>query len=204
MGSRQEYKKIYWAWKAIKQRCNNPKCKAYSNYGGRGIKVCDEWENFSSFLEWALANGYAAGLEIDRVDPNGNYSPNNCRWITCKENINNRRKTIFLTVNGVTRARTEWETVANISKGTVKSWVYTRGKAYAERRIEDVLRDGYKPRDYSYGHLKAVVHLESGREFPSVKETAAYFGLNKSMLSIAINHEGGKTKFGTFRFKEIN
>lgn len=75
MSIRTENKSIYWAWKAMKQRCKNPKCKAYKNYGARGIKVCNEWEKFEPFLSWCLENGYQKGLDLDRRDNNGNYSP---------------------------------------------------------------------------------------------------------------------------------
>ncbi len=86
------YSAIYNVWRCMKQRCNNPNASGYKNYGGRGISVCNEWEKSSeAFYDWALANGYAPGLQIDRIDNDGNYEPSNCRWVTPKENASNRR-----------------------------------------------------------------------------------------------------------------
>lgn len=79
--------KLYRTWLNIKQRCSNKKLREYKWYGKRGIKVCKEWMNdFQKFKQWALKNGYKPGLSIDRIDPNGNYSPENCQWITIEEN----------------------------------------------------------------------------------------------------------------------
>lgn len=84
--------RLYRIWKNMKRRCNNPNRSNYNRYGGRGIKVCQEWqEDFQAFYDWAMANGYQEDLEIDRIDNDGNYEPSNCRWVTHKENCNNRR-----------------------------------------------------------------------------------------------------------------
>lgn len=93
----------------IKERCYNSNCKSYHRYGGRGIKMCDEWlHDFEVFEEWCYQNGYAPGLMIDRIDNDGDYSPDNCRFTTNKENCQHKGNTRFYTYNGKTQNLTQW------------------------------------------------------------------------------------------------
>lgn len=83
---------LYGRWHNMLQRCYDTKCKNYRNYGGRGIRVCQEWHTFRNFVEWTESRSdYSPELQLDRIDNNGDYTPDNCRWVTAKENCNNRR-----------------------------------------------------------------------------------------------------------------
>ena len=102
------------------QRCENPNDKGFFRYGGRGITVCEEWANsFEAFRDWALANGYRDDLTIDRIDNDGNYCPENCRWATARTQANNTRKTRFLTYKGETHSVTEWGRILGIKQSTL-------------------------------------------------------------------------------------
>lgn len=101
--------RLYRIWLGMKTRCGNPKHPHYNDYGGRGIAVCEEWKNSSkSFCDWAMSNGYTEELTLDRVDVNGDYCPDNCRWATMKDQHSNRRDTIMIAYNGKTQSLAKW------------------------------------------------------------------------------------------------
>ncbi len=105
----------YGIWSNMKTRCYNPHVDSYADYGARGIVVCDAWR--SSFEAFIADMGRRPGPkhELDRIDNSGPYSPQNCRWVTRRQNANNKRSNILLTVDGVTRAIGEWATLMGVS-----------------------------------------------------------------------------------------
>lgn len=99
--------RIHNIWSAMVRRCSNPNVQRYNRYGGRGIKVCREWGGFEAFYEWATANGYRDDLSIDRIDPDGGYHPENCRWIPLPKQSDNRRNTHHIQHDGEIMTLTE-------------------------------------------------------------------------------------------------
>lgn len=107
--------RLYNTWRNMKSRCYNKHDARYDRYGGRGIKVCEEWiKNFIAFHDWALKNGYTDDLTIDRIDNDGDYSPNNCRWATQQQQSRNRSTNINITIGNSTRTLTEWCEIFNV------------------------------------------------------------------------------------------
>lgn len=118
---RLAYPRIYSIWQNMKDRCGNPKNEKYKDYGGRGITVCQEWiDSFEAFCKWALENGYADNLTLDRIDVNGNYEPSNCRWITMFDQMGNMRKNVYITYNGETKHLSEWCRIFNVKYSTIE------------------------------------------------------------------------------------
>lgn len=111
--------RLYQVWNAMKMRCANPNAISYKYYGGKGITVCDEWQTFEVFRDWALSNGYREGLSIDRIDSNGNYEPSNCRWATSKEQQNNTSYNRVLTYGDETHNITQWSEILGIPRTTL-------------------------------------------------------------------------------------
>lgn len=115
-------KRLYGIWKGIKSRCKNKARNSYKHYGGRGIKVCEEWDkSYAAFERWSLANGYRDDLSIDRIDNDGHYCPENCRWATPAEQSNNTRRNHILEAFGEAHTLAEWSKINNVSYHTIKT-----------------------------------------------------------------------------------
>lgn len=108
--------RLYNIWCTMKARCNRETSAKYSRYGGRGIRLCQEWLRFENFYSWAMANGYEKNLSIDRIDNDGDYCPENCRWATAQQQANNTSKTKRITAFGQTRTLEEWAKETGINK----------------------------------------------------------------------------------------
>ena len=120
--------RIYSEWQGMKGRCYNKGNARYADWGGRGIEVCEQWRNsFESFYTWAMANGYQDNLTIDRIDNNGNYCPENCRWVGQQEQCRNRRSNINLTIGNSTRTLMEWCEIFQVDYANVNAR-YNRNK----------------------------------------------------------------------------
>lgn len=100
--------RLFPVWNGMIYRCENSKSSAFRHYGGRGITVCEEWHDVKKFIEWAERNGFKEGLTIERKNVNGNYEPSNCTWITMYEQGLNKRNSVKITINGVTKNLMVW------------------------------------------------------------------------------------------------
>lgn len=123
-------------------RCHYPTTHGYERYGGRGIKICEEWiNNPDSFYDWAINNGYKKGLTLDRIDVNGNYEPSNCRWVTKEVQDNNRRNNRKITYNGETKTLSQWARKYNINIVTLSDRLKS-GKTMSEALNKPVIKSG--------------------------------------------------------------
>jgi hypothetical protein len=117
--------RLYHIWQTARNRCHNPNTPAYKNYGSRGIFMCDEWRNnFLSFYKWANNNWYEEHLTIERIDNDGPYSPENCRWATSFEQANNKQRSKYLTYKGETKTLISWARFLNINETVIWRRLY--------------------------------------------------------------------------------
>lgn len=125
--------RLYAIWNSMRQRCNNPNHHAYANYGGRGITICSEWNDFSVFRGWALNSGYdpdavRGECTLDRINVEEGYSPENCRWVNMCEQSRNKRDTIYIELHGEAHSLSEWSDILGIKYQTL--WKrYKRGNS---------------------------------------------------------------------------
>ena len=125
-GGRHE--RLYHTWIGMRKRCRDPKDKDYGNYGGRGINICDEWYNdYAAFRSWASSNGYSEGLTIDRIDVNGDYCPDNCRWATLSEQGRNKRCNKLIEINGEVKTLADWCDIYHMPYYPVHQRIHIRG-----------------------------------------------------------------------------
>ena len=140
--------RLYDVWIGLKQRCNNQNSREYKHYGGRGIKVCKEWLDYQAFRDWALQNGYKENLPrgkctLDRINVNGNYEPDNCRWVSQAEQTLNTRRSRKMTLGNETLTAKEWAEKLNVPYGRIISRVNKLGWSDKEALCELSLRESH-------------------------------------------------------------
>ena len=118
---------LYGVWQTMKQRCCNPNCRGFKWYGAKGVKVCDEWLDFTSFYEWAMRSGYRKGLTIDRIDSSKDYEPRNCRWVTMSQQQSNKHNNFLIEYNGEVHTLTEWSKLTGIPRSTLSNRFHLLG-----------------------------------------------------------------------------
>jgi hypothetical protein len=123
---RKQNMRLYQIWANMRYRCNTPTNKAYKWYGGKGITYSDEWGVYDNFYYWSIENGYDDNLTLDRIDPDGNYEPNNCRWITMEFQNKNKANCYMITINGESKTSLDWCEIYNLNHSTF----FTRRNTY--------------------------------------------------------------------------
>lgn len=173
-------------WENMRQRCYNPKSARYLRYGGRGIKICDEWINKNgknNFILWGLNNGYKPDLSIERIDINKNYCPENCRWIKLSEQNKNTKRTIFVTHNGITMCVSDWCKKLNLKSNTI----YCRAK----KNGGDYYKAIFEFKKYKKGEK---THCKNGHEYTFENTLYDKNGYRICKICNKINHKRFKEK----------
>lgn len=186
--------RLYRIWQGMITRCVNPNSKSYRYYGNRGVVVCDEWrKDFQSFREWALINGYAENLTIERINNNGNYEPSNCKWATLKEQQNNTRKNHIITSQGESLTLAQMSEKHNIPVGILTNRINNLGWDAESATTSPILirHSG-----------RRVIRIEDGKEFKTITEAGKETNCDNSYISKACR--GIAKTAGGFHWKFAN
>ena len=188
--------KLYNVYHSMKQRCLNAKDYRYKDYGGRNITICDEWldeDGFVNFSNWAFENGYADGLSIDRIDNNGNYCPDNCRWTDNTVQLNNTRHNKWVTYNGESHTYAEWERILNngVKQTDISVRINKLGWS-VEKALLTPIQAKEKPELYDWD--ETIIH---NNEKKTAKEWCAKVGLSRDNYRSRIKLGWTKEKAAT-------
>ena len=139
--------KLHNVFRAMHNRCENSNDQRYHRYGARGVKVCDEWSTFQSFYNWALSNGYAEGLTIDRIENDKDYTPDNCRWVSNEVQARNKEDTVRVEVNGESHTLEEWATITGMKRATLANRYYSGWDADRIVKTPKLHNGGHPPKN---------------------------------------------------------
>ena len=137
-GGKKQRERLYTIWNNMKDRCRNANNRDYQWYGGNGICICKEWEDYDAFREWAKDHGYQENLTIDRIDSEKEYSPDNCRWVTATENskrVKHPKSSRLICVNGENNTESAWAKLIGVSQAAISGWVCKYGEDFASKKI---------------------------------------------------------------------
>lgn len=181
-------RRIHTAWKNMIWRCYNEKHSSYKYYGGRGIKVCKEWQKFKPFYVWTIENGYSNDLTIDRIDNNGNYEPSNCRWMTSKDQANNRRTNHLITFNGETKTISEWADSLDITHQALVDRLKSKHWTFEESLT--IKKNGRPVKQISFRKqvYQKSVNNELVKKWDSISEAAEVLKIHNENISRALSN----------------
>lgn len=151
--------RLYNVWKGMVLRCEDDSRRHYDRYGGRGISVCDEWHDFTNFVKWSYANGYKDDLSIDRIDNDGNYCPENCRWIPRRQQSLNTSQNVRIRIGDKEQTAVEWANETGISRYTIYYWAREFGREYAAERIVEAVKANHSRRIHEKTCLRCGQHF---------------------------------------------
>jgi hypothetical protein len=170
---------LYAVWSTMRARCENPKHNRYHLYGGRGITVCAAWQDFARFRSWASKSGYRKGLQIDRVNTDGNYEPSNCEWRSVKDQQRNRRNNRIVTFKGVSKPLAAWADDPRcvvpykvLWERLEDGWEFGRALTQPQRR-----KGGYRLIT-AWGETKGIRAWAADPRCPGVKEATLWKRIN--------------------------
>lgn len=170
--------RLYVVWKAIIKRTSNPNDSCYKYYGGRGIGVCNEWLNYENFRKWAYESGYKSNAHfgectIERIDVNKGYEPDNCCWVSMKEQANNKRNNVIVAFNGESHTYSEWDNIMGFPRGTVEGRL---------NRLKWNVNDALTKKVHNGKYT-----ICEGKIFPTIKKCAEYYEINYPTMKSWLN-----------------
>jgi len=170
--------RIYRIWQGMKSRCDNMNNSRYKNYGGRGITYCSQWQSFENFDKWAIENGYQENLTIDRINVDGNYEPNNCRWITNKEQQSNKQYHHLLAYNGKIQNIAKWSEETGLPYSTI--WKRINEKWDIDKILKPVNKYIFSDEE----DVKYITYLYNDKKYSARKIAKLYNTSHSTIMSL--------------------